>query len=161
MKNNTGSSHENGGHSLKDYDYTTDDALETAFKVTSINNNCLSTTSTVPAVKEKSGRDRSSYTIPDNLASNLPLGVTLADLEEDAEMRRILGRLNRSWGGDMSIHTLERRLRDFKFARNMRKTKYGKSKPWGILGLYDHLAEIRADVEWAEDAAWRRENNEP
>lgn len=32
----------------------------------------------------------------------------------------------------------------------------GDEKPWGILGLYDHLAGIRVDVEWAEDAAWRR-----
>jgi len=26
---------------------------------------------------------------------------------------------------------------------------------------YDHLQGIRTDIEWAEDAAWRRENNEP
>ena len=34
-------------------------------------------------------------------------------------------------------------------------------RPWGILGLYDHLAAVRMDVEWAEDAAWRRANGEP
>lgn len=65
----------------------------------------------------------------------------------------------------------------------------GDEKPWGILGLYDHLgsyirmtstfnlyhvtlihklsnpptntAGIRVDVEWAEDAAWRRAHKEP
>merc|ERR1712038_871569 len=56
---------------------------------------------------------------------------------------------------------LERRLRDFRFAQKKRREKYGKERPWGIIGLYDHLTGIRTDVEWAEDAAWRRDNNEP
>ena len=34
-------------------------------------------------------------------------------------------------------------------------------KPWGILGLYDHLTGIRVDIEWAEDGAWRRANGQP
>ena len=33
-------------------------------------------------------------------------------------------------------------------------------RPWGILGLYEHLASIRVDIEWAEDAAWRRANGQ-
>lgn len=56
---------------------------------------------------------------------------------------------------------LERRLRDFRFAQKKRREKYGKERPWGIIGLYDHLTGIRTDVEWAEDAAWRRDHNEP
>ena len=51
-----------------------------------------------------------------------------------------------------------RRIRDFQFAQEKRRKKYGDERPWGILGLYDHLASIRIDVEWAEDAAWRRSN---
>jgi membrane associated rhomboid family serine protease len=31
----------------------------------------------------------------------------------------------------------------------------------GNSGLYDHLASIRIDLEWAEDAAWRRVHGEP
>lgn len=57
--------------------------------------------------------------------------------------------------------TLMRRLRDFSFAQQKRRETYGEKNPWGIIGLYDHLTGIRTDIEWAEDAAWRRENNEP
>ena len=53
-----------------------------------------------------------------------------------------------------------RRIRDFQFAQEKRRKKYGDERPFGILGLYDHLASIRVDVEWAEDAAWRRANGE-
>jgi len=57
--------------------------------------------------------------------------------------------------------SLRRRMRDFQFAQQKRTEKYGTSKPWGILGLYEHLSSIRADLEWAEDAAWRRQEGEP
>mmetsp|Transcript_17519 Transcript_17519/g.26526 ORF Transcript_17519/g.26526 Transcript_17519/m.26526 type:complete len:508 (+) Transcript_17519:69-1592(+) len=56
---------------------------------------------------------------------------------------------------------LEQRVRDFKNARQRRVEKFGHEKPWGILGLYEHLASIRIDLEWAEDAAFRRDNNHP
>jgi hypothetical protein len=56
---------------------------------------------------------------------------------------------------------LKRRLRDFSFAQQKRRETYGEKNPWGIIGLYDHLTGIRTDIEWAEDAAWRREHNEP
>lgn len=63
---------------------------------------------------------------------------------------------------DVDIHpALERRIRDFKFAQKKRRERYGSEKPWGILGLYDHLSAIRCDLEWAEDAAWRRQHDEP
>ena len=56
---------------------------------------------------------------------------------------------------------LERRVRDFKFARSKRLERHGEQKPWGIYGLYAHLSDIRADLEWAEDAAWRRQQDQP
>lgn len=62
---------------------------------------------------------------------------------------------------DQMSPALERRVRDFKFAQQKRLEKYGHNRPWGILGLYDHLASIRIDLEWAEDAAWRRVHHEP
>jgi len=43
----------------------------------------------------------------------------------------------------------------------LRREKQGNQKPWGIFGLYSHLADIRIDLEWSEDAAWRRVNQEP
>lgn len=54
-----------------------------------------------------------------------------------------------------------RRIRDFQFAQEKRRQKYGDERPWGILGLYDHLSSIRIDMEWAEDANTRRLNGEP
>lgn len=56
---------------------------------------------------------------------------------------------------------LERRVRDFKMAQQKRRERQGSSRPWGIFGLYQHLSDIRADLEWAEDAAWRRQHKEP
>eukprot|EP00591_Stephanopyxis_turris_P007374 CAMPEP_0195507798 /NCGR_PEP_ID=MMETSP0794_2-20130614/1168_1 /TAXON_ID=515487 /ORGANISM="Stephanopyxis turris, Strain CCMP 815" /LENGTH=447 /DNA_ID=CAMNT_0040634591 /DNA_START=194 /DNA_END=1534 /DNA_ORIENTATION=+ len=98
----------------------------------------------------------------DGNRTNLPAGVTLMDQEEDSMMRLLAGQLNREWRRtSLQSSALERRLRDFQFAQNKRRESYGNERPWGILGLYDHLASIRIDLEWAEDAAWRRENLEP
>jgi hypothetical protein len=83
--------------------------------------------------------------------------------EEDiAQLRLLAGKLNADWRGqDFMAPALARRIRDFQFAQEKRRKKYGDERPWGILGLYDHLAAIRADVEWAEDGACRRANGEP
>jgi hypothetical protein len=83
--------------------------------------------------------------------------------EEDiAQLRLLAGKLNADWRGqEFMAPALARRIRDFQFAQEKRRKKYGDERPWGILGLYDHLAAIRADVEWAEDAACRRANGEP
>jgi hypothetical protein len=77
-----------------------------------------------------------------------------------AKLRDVAGQLFDQWKGKSSPE-LARRLRDFQFAQEKRRTKYGNEKPWGILGLYDHLAAVRADIQWAEDAACRRANGEP
>ena len=79
--------------------------------------------------------------------------------EEDiAQLRLLAGQLSSDW---KSSPALARRLRDFQFAQDKRRQKYGDERPWGILGLYDHLSAILIDVEWAEDAAWRRANGQP
>uniref|UniRef100_A0A6V2QST7 rhomboid protease n=2 Tax=Ditylum brightwellii TaxID=49249 RepID=A0A6V2QST7_9STRA len=91
-----------------------------------------------------------------------PPGVTATDAHEDAMMRMLAFSLRRNWvDGNKMSPELERRLHDFRLAQKKRRERYGNERPWGILGLYEHLAGIRADVEWAEDAAWRRENGEP
>jgi len=116
-------------------------------------------------------------------ADPLPPGVTARDRAEDeaATLRLLAHELNREWGeeADREIDdqlqdgsaasgqpltispSLERRLRDFRFAQGKRRERYGNERPWGILGLYDHLLGVRIDVEWSEDAAWRREHREP
>lgn len=83
----------------------------------------------------------------------------------EKRLRDIAGTLNHDWRSGpttfIASPALARRLRDFQFAREKRRKKYGIAKPWGILGLYDHLSGVRIDVEWAEDAAWRRMNGNP
>lgn len=85
------------------------------------------------------------------------------DEQEDTLMRILAGQLTREWCyRGMGTPALERRIRDFRFAQGKRRDKYGShSTPVGVLGLYDHLVGIRLDLEWAEDAAWRRDNQEP
>jgi hypothetical protein len=56
---------------------------------------------------------------------------------------------------------LERRVLDFRLAQQKRLEKYGKPHKWGIFGLYAHLSNVRIDLEWSEDAAWRRTNGKP
>jgi membrane associated rhomboid family serine protease len=93
---------------------------------------------------------------------DLPPGVSAVEHQE-MMMRLLTQQLRRGdWANDETLSpALEQRLRDFQFAQRKRRETYGHERPWGILGLYDHLAGIRLDVEWAEDAAWRRGHKEP
>jgi hypothetical protein len=94
-----------------------------------------------------------------------PIPNTSSKDEMEKRLRDLAGQLNHDWRTGpttfIASPALARRLRDFQFAREKRRKKYGIVKPWGILGLYDHLAGVRIDVEWAEDAAWRRFNGKP
>lgn len=95
-----------------------------------------------------------------------PIGTTgdnpISAEEMEKRLREIAGRLNADWREPSFMPpALARRLRDFQFARAKRTKRYGVSRPWGILGLYDHLSGVKVDVEWAEDAAWRRQNHQP
>jgi hypothetical protein len=97
-----------------------------------------------------------------NPALLVPLDRMEQREEDIAQLRLLAGKLNADWGGqEFMAPALARRIRDFQFAQEKRRKKYGDERPWGILGLYDHLAAIRVDVEWAEDGAWRRANGEP
>ncbi|KAL3799010.1 hypothetical protein HJC23_005149 [Cyclotella cryptica] len=105
---------------------------------------------------------------------DLPPGVSAIE-QQEVMMRLLTQQLRRgdwSTGDEGSLPPeLEQRLREFQslgsiapsfqFAQRKRRETYGDERPWGILGLYDHLAGIRVDVEWAEDAAWRRAHKEP
>lgn len=95
---------------------------------------------------------------------DVELNVTLnvQEQQEEALTRVLAGQLRREWlSKEIENESLQRRMRDFHFAQQKRLEKYGHTRPWGILGLYEHLSAIRNDLEWAEDAAWRRENTEP
>ncbi|KAL7565725.1 hypothetical protein ACA910_005419 [Epithemia clementina (nom. ined.)] len=58
---------------------------------------------------------------------------------------------------------LYRRVMDYRLAQQKRWQRYGSSpsKTWGIYGVYKHLSTVRTDLEWAEDAAWRRMHQQP
>mmetsp|Transcript_24977 Transcript_24977/g.58950 ORF Transcript_24977/g.58950 Transcript_24977/m.58950 type:complete len:580 (-) Transcript_24977:951-2690(-) len=107
--------------------------------------------------EERTASNRSSFIRASDIHPRME------DKEDDiAQLRLLAGKLNADWGAvDFMAPALARRIRDFQFAQEKRRKKYGHEKPWGILGLYDHLAAIRVDVEWAEDAAWRRANGQP
>mmetsp|Transcript_3503 Transcript_3503/g.5338 ORF Transcript_3503/g.5338 Transcript_3503/m.5338 type:complete len:601 (+) Transcript_3503:205-2007(+) len=102
--------------------------------------------------------------IPANATFLVPSDIhpNMIDREDDiAKLRLLAGKLSADWRGqNVASPALARRLRDFQFAQEKRRRKYGDERPWGILGLYDHLAAVRVDVEWAEDAAYRRANGE-
>jgi len=79
-----------------------------------------------------------------------------------AQLKIVAGQLCVDWGGKGFVApAIARRIRDFQFAQEKRRKKFGVERPWGILGLYDHLSAVRMDVEWAEIAACRRANGEP
>ena len=101
--------------------------------------------------------NQSSFIMPSDIHPRME------EREDDiAQLRLLAGKLNADWGAvDFMAPTLARRIRDFQFAQEKRRKKYGHERPWGILGLYDHLTAIRVDIEWAEDAAWRRANGQP
>jgi len=79
-----------------------------------------------------------------------------------AQLKMVADQLCIGWGAkEYETPTIARRIIDFQFAQMKRRKKFGNERPWGILGLYDHLSAVRMDVEWAETAACRRANGEP
>ena len=79
-----------------------------------------------------------------------------------AQLKLVADQLCIGWGTkEYETPTIARRVIDFQFGQMKRRKKFGNERPWGILGLYDHLAAVRMDVEWAETIACRRANGEP
>ena len=99
-------------------------------------------------------------TVQNNKAADATTAVQPEEMER--RLRELAGQISNDWRDENhQPPALARRLRDFQFAREKRRMKYGTVKLWGILGLYDHLSGVKLDVEWAEDAAWRRKNKQP
>ena len=90
---------------------------------------------------------RSTFLMPSDIHPRME------EREDDiAQLRLLAGKLNADWGAqDFMAPALARRIRDFQFAQEKRRKKYGDEKPWGILGLYDHLASIRYVYRSSED----------
>lgn len=101
--------------------------------------------------------------IATSIASNeMSTRMSQHDEPDMAQLKLLAGQLSTDWKDkDFMAPALARRIRDFQFAQEKRRRKYGDERPWGILGVYEHLSSIRFDVEWAEDSDWRRANGEP
>lgn len=83
-----------------------------------------------------------------------------SSVDEGSE-RDLVNFLRASLGNESNLNPrLRRRIRDFNFAQGERAKRY-PLLPYGIVLLFDTLSGIRADLRWAEDAAWRRENGKP
>ena len=54
--------------------------------------------------------------------------------------------------------TLLHRVEDFHRARFLRRQQGNSIQPCGSFGLSQFLSDLQLDLEWAEDAAWRRTN---
>jgi len=50
------------------------------------------------------------------------------------------------------------RIEDFHRARFLRRQQGSSTSPLGIFGLFQFLSDLQLDLEFAEDAAWRRAN---
>lgn len=70
--------------------------------------------------------------------------------------------LSKNWADKENLApTLARRLRDFEFAQKKRRKYFGETRKFGILGMYDFLSAVRQDVDWADEAAYRRSKTLP
>ena len=73
---------------------------------------------------------------------DLPPGVNAVE-QQEIMMRLLTQQLRRGDWDDSDISpALEQRLRDFQFAQKKRREKFGNERPYGILGLYDHLGKL-------------------
>lgn len=82
-----------------------------------------------------------------------------------APVRYSVTELVQTLGNEKSTHEmdpeLQRRVLDFRLAQQKRREKYGEHGKTGIFGMYAHLSDVRCDLEWSEDAAWRRKHGHP
>jgi membrane associated rhomboid family serine protease len=123
----------------------------------------------MPMVPHKKLSEEETQSVSSQDFSPSTLGELVEEVEEDADeiARRqySISQLVASLGSGAKITDLppelERRVRDFHLAQQKRTDKYGTMTASGMYGMYVHLASVRIDLEWAEDAAWRRHNDEP
>ena len=100
----------------------------------------------VDDVDKKSEMDDDDDALAQAIAEqDLPPGVSAVE-QQEIMMRLLTQQLRRGdWANDEDLSpALEQRLRDFQFAQRKRRETYGNERPWGILGLYDHLGECSA-----------------
>lgn len=105
-----------------------------------------------------SGTSRCDVTDAVEVKSSLTATIPPA---QSYSMRELVATLSHQKDTSHLSPELERRVLDFRLAQQKRLEKYGNPQKWGIFGLYAHLSSVRIDLEWSEDAAWRRTNGKP
>ncbi len=92
--------------------------------------------------------------------SSIPNDGTPANEEERLE--RLKGILIPQWGKKYNYPKhFTRLLVNLKFAQLKRREMYGAERPWGILGLYEHLSSISTDIKWSEEVEERQYYEQP
>jgi membrane associated rhomboid family serine protease len=88
--------------------------------------------------------------------------MTSTSLVTNTEVLKALRRSLRSPGGlaEGLDPTIAIYIKLFEFAQRQRHNKY-RVNPYGILGLFRNLTDIRSDLLWAQDAVHRREAVKP
>ncbi len=94
-------------------------------------------------------------------AATMERQYSVAELVQTLNHQNHHSHNNNNNSGSTSSPELERRVLDFQLAQRKRFEKYGTRSTFGIFGMYNHLANVRIDLEWSEDAAYRRLHNEP
>lgn len=81
---------------------------------------------------------------------------------EEERLERLKGILIPQWGKKYNYPKhFTRLLVNLKFAQLKRREMYGTERPWGILGLYEHLSAIRTDIKWSEEVEERHHYEQP
>jgi len=148
----------NGGIVFDMGDYVFDDDFTT---VNNSNNNNKNNKNNSSSNKNNNNRAGELSTQAAAAAVHHPKNTRSSNSSKKRSVSDILNNLGKAHEQETMHPDARRRVQDFEMARRKRLEKYGNERPWGILGLYDHLASIRCDLEWAEDAAYRRQCDEP
>jgi len=110
------------------------------------------------------GRSREGEDIEEAIVEQTPDHDSTATIADIQERERSIAELIEMIHGQRQMDNPDRemllRLKDFRTARLLRNETYSQS-PWGIYGAFSYLADLRLDIEWSEDAAYRRKTKQP
>eukprot|EP00934_Nitzschia_sp_Nitz4_P008905 Nitzschia sp. Nitz4//scaffold55_size114948//17037//18677//NITZ4_003884-RA/size114948-processed-gene-0.199-mRNA-1//1//CDS//3329554479//8895//frame0 len=94
--------------------------------------------------------------------SSVSSSMLTANTASSDSLNEIVESLRMSHGdlNNISDQLLKRRVKDFQYAQMQRHKKYA-FRPFGIVGLFVNVSDIRSDLRWAQDCAIRRAEGRP
>lgn len=117
------------------------------------------------SITDATGHSTASSSTDDQVVAAVDGGGGGVRESERAPVRYSVSELVATLGNEKDTsqlpQELERRVLDFRLAQQKRREKYGEQNKCGIFGMYAHLSDVRIDLEWSEDAAWRRNHGHP